>query len=197
MLFLDELPEFRRDTLEALRQPLEDGSIRLVRARYAVELPCRFQLVAAANPCPCGCGPRSGQCTCDPSSVRAYETKLTGALADRIDISLAVEQPDLAAFTEPGEGSAPVRDRVLAARERQRARVGGDRANAELAPTEIEIDAEIERMLAEIGVAVGLSGRGRERVIRLARTVADLDGCGAIALEHAEEALSLRRREAR
>jgi len=195
VLFLDELPEFGRDTLEALRQPLEDGAVRLVRARYAIELPCRFQLVAAANPCPCGAGPRSGRCTCDPSSVRSYEAKLTGALADRIDISLPVEQPDLSSFAEGGEGSAAVRDRVLAARERQRARTGGDRANAELRASEIAIGAEIERMLAEAGLAGVLSGRGRERVIRLTRTVADLDRSEAIAIEHVEEALTLRRRD--
>jgi magnesium chelatase family protein len=195
VLFLDELPEFGRDTLEALRQPLEDGTVALVRARYSVELPCRFQFVAAANPCPCGTGPRSGQCTCDPSSVRAYEAKLTGALADRVDISIAVEQPDLASFTEAGEGSAAVRDRVLAARQRQRARTGDDRANAELGPGEIEIGAEVERMLADATVAGGLSGRGRERVIRLARTVADLDRADTIEVEHVEEALTLRRRD--
>jgi magnesium chelatase family protein len=195
VLFLDELPEFGRDTLEALRQPLEDGAVRLVRARYAVELPCRFQFVAAANPCPCGNGPRSGRCTCDPSSVRAYEAKLTGALADRVDISIAVEQPDLTAFTEPGERSAAVRERVLAARERQRSRVGGDRANAQLAASEIEIGAQVERLLADVAVAGGLSGRGRERVVRLARTVADLDRARAIEVEHVEEALTLRRRD--
>jgi magnesium chelatase family protein len=197
VLFLDELPEFGRDTLEALRQPLEDGTVALVRARYAVELPCRFQFIAAANPCPCGTGPRSGQCTCDPASLRAYEAKLTGALADRVDISIAVEQPDLTSFTEAGEGSPAVRDRVLAARQRQRARIGDDRANAELGPGEIEIGAEVERMLADAAVAGGLSGRGRERVIRLARTVADLDQADAIEVGHVEEALTLRRRDSR
>jgi magnesium chelatase family protein len=197
VLFLDELPEFGRDTLEALRQPLEDGAVRLVRARYSIELPCRFQFVAAANPCPCGTGPRSGHCTCDPASVRAYEAKLTGALADRVDISIAVEQPDLTSFAEAGERSARVRERVIAARERQRHRTGGDRANADLAAAEIEIGAEVERLLADVTTAGGLSGRGRERVIRLARTLADLDRAASIAVEHLEEALTLRRREAR
>jgi magnesium chelatase family protein len=197
VLFLDELPEFERSALEALRQPLEDGSVRVTRVRYALELPCRIQLVAAANPCPCGCGPRSGSCTCDPAAVRAYEAKLTGALADRIDISVLVEQPDLTSFNEPGEGSAAVRERVLAARERQRARQGDDRANGELASAEIEIDESVERMLAQAGLAVGLSGRGRERVIRLARTVADLHGRDPIDVGDVEEALSLRRRDSR
>ena len=111
--------------------------------------------------------------------MRAYEAKLTGALADRIDISIAVEQPDLTSFAEPGEASAAVRERVLAARERQLARIGDERANGELAASEIELSAEVERLLAEAGFAAGLSGRGRERVIRLARTVADLDGADA------------------
>jgi magnesium chelatase family protein len=197
VLFLDELPEFERSALEALRQPLEDGSVRVTRVRYALELPCRIQLVAAANPCPCGCGPRSGSCTCDPAAVRAYQAKLTGALADRIDISALLEQPDLTSFSEPGEGSAPVRERVLATRERQRVRQGDDRANGELAAAEIEIDDNVERMLVQAGLAIGLSGRGRERVIRLARTVADLDGRERIGAADIEEALSLRRRDSR
>jgi magnesium chelatase family protein len=197
VLFLDELPEFERGALEALRQPLEDGSVRVTRVRYALELPCRIQLIAAANPCPCGCGPRSGDCTCDPAAVRSYEAKLTGALADRIDISVLVSQPDLTSFAEPGEGSAAVRERVLAARERQRARTADDRANAELAAGEIQIGEDVERMLARAGLAIGLSGRGRERVIRLARTIADLEGRDLVETGHVEEALSLRRRDAR
>jgi len=196
VLFLDELPEFGRGALEALRQPLEDGSIRLVRARHAVELPCRFQLVAAANPCPCGRGSGSGSCTCDPSSIRAYEAKLTGALIDRLDISLAVDQPAPGSFADRGEASRPVLERVLAARERQRARSGDERPNAELAAAEIRITGEVERLLAEAGTAGALSGRGRGRVIRLARTVADLDGREEVSADDAEEALSLRRREA-
>ena len=195
VLFLDELPEFGRDALEALRQPLEDGCVRIARARYAVELPCRFQLVAAANPCPCGRGARSGSCTCDPASVRAYEAKLTGALADRIDISIAVEQPDLTAFAEPGEASAAVRDRVLAARERQRSRRGDERVERR---GRRERDRDLGRRSSACSPrrrsGAGLSGRGRERVIRLARTIADLDGADAIGVDHVDEALSFRRR---
>lgn len=197
VLFLDELPEFGRGALEALRQPLEDGSVRIVRARYSVELPCRFQLIAAANPCPCGRGPRSGQCTCDPASVRAYEAKLTGALADRIDVSILVEQPDLSSFNEPGESSAAVRDRVLAARERQRARVADGRPNAELPAAGIAIGDGIERLLAGAGLTAGLSGRGRERTIRLARTIADLEGSADVRPDDVQEAFALRRRESR
>lgn len=194
VLFLDELPEFGRNSLEALRQPSEDGVVRITRARYAIDLPCRFQLIAAANSCPCGRGPGSGECTCDAGSIRSYETKLTGALADRIDLSLRVEQPDLGLFGEQGEGSASVLERVLLARERQRARTRSERPNGETDAREIELDAEVERMLADAGTATGLSGRGRERVIRVARTAADLDGAERIGVPHVAEAMTMRRR---
>jgi magnesium chelatase family protein len=195
VLFLDELPEFARGSLEALRQPLEDGFVRLVRARYAIDLPCRFQLVAAANPCPCGRGAGSGECTCGPGAVRAYEAKLTGALADRIDITLQVDHADLTVFSQPGESSAAVRDRVLGARERQGRRGGA--CNAELDAHAIRLDDQVERMLAEAGTATALSGRGREHVIRVARTIADLDGDERVAIDHVVEAMALRRRERR
>ena len=193
ILFLDELPEFGRGVLEALRQPLEDGSVRITRARYAIELPCRFQLIAAANPCPCGRGVDSGECNCDPAAIRGYEAKLTGALADRIDISIQVQQPDLIAFAEPGESSAAVLDRVLAARERQHAR--GVSCNGELEAREIPVNDAVERMLAAAGVATGLSGRGRDRVVRVARTLADLDSAAEVATDHVIEAIAMRRRE--
>ena len=166
--------------------------MRIARARYAVELPCRFQLVAAANPCPCGRGAESGECRCDPAAVRGYEAKLTGALADRIDISVQVEQPDLIEFSEPGEGSASVRERVLAARERQHA-AGSDRTRT-WRPRRIPVGDEVERTLADAGAAAGLSGRGRERVVRVARTLADLDAAEEIAVDHLLEAMAMRRR---
>jgi magnesium chelatase family protein len=192
VLFLDELPEFSRNTLEAMRQPLEDGSVRIARARYALELPARFQLIAAANPCPCGRGPESGECRCDNGAIRAYESRLTGALADRIDISLVVAQPDLHEFTTTGESSAAVRDRVLAARERQLRR--GLPANALCPVDDIALSREAAALLEEAGTATGLSGRGRDRVLRVARTVADLAGSESVSAEDVAEALSLRRR---
>ncbi len=195
VLFLDELPEFGRPALEALRQPLEDGTVRISRARYAVELPCRFQLVAAANPCPCGRGALSGECNCDPAAVRAYEAKVSGALADRIDISLSVEQPDPAAFAEPGQSSAEIRERVLAARERQRSRAHGEVPNAGLPIADLRISSEVDRMLVGAGALGGLSGRGRERVLRVARTIADLDDAETITVEHLGEAITMRRRD--
>ncbi|MGH2990219.1 MAG: YifB family Mg chelatase-like AAA ATPase, partial [Solirubrobacterales bacterium] len=125
VLFLDELGEFSRAALEALRQPLENGRITVTRVRHSVELPCRFMLVAASNPCPCGRGESSNGCRCAEASVRRYEAKLSGALTDRIDISVGVEQPAGEALRAgPGESSAAVRERVAAARERQAARLG-------------------------------------------------------------------------
>ncbi len=127
--------------------------------------------------------------------MRGYESRLSAALADRIDISLLVSQPDPGSWAGTGERSATVLDRVLAARERRRARGGGDnRPNAQLPASEIEIGSRIAGLLAEAGLTDGLSGRGRDRAIRLARTIADLDGTDEIAIEHAEEALALRRR---
>jgi magnesium chelatase family protein len=195
VLFLDELPEFGRGALEALRQPLEDGFVRIARARYSVELPCSFQLIAAANPCPCGRGPTSGQCTCDTSSLRAYEAKLSAALADRIDISILVDQPHPDSFARKGESSETVAARVVAARERQLARSGDP--NARLAADEIAIGPAVKRLLNRAGMAETLGGRGRERVLRLARTLADLDDSAEIEAEHLAEALALRRRGSR
>jgi magnesium chelatase family protein len=194
-LFLDELPEFRRDVLEALRQPLEDGRILISRARYSVELPCRFQLVAAANPCPCGRGAESGRCECPEPSIRRYASKLTGALADRIDITLAVRQPAADALAgEPGASSASVRERVICARERQATRLGPGRANAEMSSAEtrslVSLPTPARRML--LAGPLELSARGHERVLRIARTIADLDGAGRISEEHLAEALALR-----
>jgi magnesium chelatase family protein len=196
VLFLDELPEFSRDALEALRQPLESGAVLIARARHRIELPCRFQLIAAANPCPCGRGIESGSCRCPPGAVARYEGKLTGALSDRIDLVLRVDQPDLAALAdERGESSAVVRERVLAARERQRARAGA--TNAEIAADTVCLPTKLERMLADGGGRLGLSGRGRDRVIRVARTCADLDGRELVEERDVLEALGFRRRRER
>jgi magnesium chelatase family protein len=198
VLFLDELPEFRRDAIEALRQPLEEGRVLIARARHAIELPCRFQLVAAANPCPCGYGETSPSCRCPALSIRRYSTKLTGALADRIDLSLHVEQPDTAALRGPREAdSASVRERVLAARERQRHRQG-EACNAQLTSretrTHCRLDADAQGLLDESHRRLGLSGRGYERVLRVARTLSDLAGNDRIAADQLGEALALRRR---
>jgi magnesium chelatase family protein len=199
VLFLDELAEFSRDALEALREPLESGSIAIVRAGHAVELPCRFMLVAAANPCPCGHGPDSDDCSCTEGQVRRYESRLSGALADRIDVLVRVGRPEADAIgADEGEASAAVRARVIEARERQASRLGDGRANAEMTARETRRMARLEQDAAEILASgyerLGLSGRGYDRTLRLARTIADLDASAAIGTEHVGEALSLRRR---
>ncbi len=199
VLFLDELCEFSRESLEALRQPLEDGRVVIVRSRYAVELPCRFQLVAAVNPCPCGRGEHSEQCRCAPAALRRYSGRLSGALADRIDISLRVEQPSLEDLAgEAGESSEVVRERVIRARDRQAARLGDDRTNSEMSPRESRRHTAIEAGAAAVleggHARLGLSGRGYERLLRVARTIADLAGAQRVGEEHVGEALMLRRR---
>jgi magnesium chelatase family protein len=199
VLFLDELGEFSREALEALRQPLEEGRVAITRARGAVELPCRFMLVAASNPCPCGRGEESGECECRPGSVRRYRAKLSGALADRIDIAVAIDRPS-AADMGGGRGvdSAAVRARVIAARERQERRLGPGRCNAEMAPVELrstgELTVEARRTLARGHAQLGLSGRGYDRVLRVSRTIADLAGSERIEPEHVARAITLRRR---
>jgi magnesium chelatase family protein len=197
VLFLDELGEFRRQALESLRAPLEDGTVTVTRAGHTVELPCRFMLVAAANPCPCGRGPDDERCRCTPVAVRGYETKLTGALADRIDIWKGLAQPSAEAMGgAAGESSAAVRERVSAARHRQTERIGPGRCNADLAPAELRrlrIAAPARELLSGRHRLLGLSGRGHDRVLRIARTIADLAGAEAIAERHMDEALGLRR----
>jgi magnesium chelatase family protein len=202
VLFLDELPEFSRDALEALRQPLEDGRVVITRARHSIELPCRFMLVAAANPCPCGHGPGDERCDCQPAAVRRYGARLSGALADRVDISLAAGQPSPEAMGGPrGEGSAAVRERVMAARERQEHRLGEGRCNADATPAEARrrfgLGGDAKALLAQGHARLRLSGRGYDRVLRVSRTLADLAGCVRVGPDHVQEALWLRRTDER
>lgn len=199
VLFLDELCEFRRDTLEALRAPLESGWVTIARAGGNRRLPCRFTLVAASNPCPCGRGEADPQCSCDPREVRRYQGKLSGALADRLDILVAVRQPSAAEIGGPaGEGSAAVRERVAAARERQESRLGAGRCNAEMTPTEARegpLAKQAAALLAESYSRHRLSARAHDRVLRLARTIADLSGDDTVGREQVAAALQLRRRD--
>jgi magnesium chelatase family protein len=197
VLFLDELGEFGRQALESLRAPLEDGTVTVTRAARSVELPCRFMLVAAANPCPCGRGENDERCRCTPLAVRRYETKLTGALADRIDIWKGVGQPSAEAMGgAAGESSAEVCERVCAARRHQAERLGPGRCNADLEPAELrrlQIESAARELLAGQHRVLGLSGRGHDRVLCVARTIADLAGSKAIGEAHMAEALGLRR----
>ncbi len=199
VLFLDELCEFRRDTLEALRAPLETGWVSIARAGAWRYMPCRFMLVAAANPCPCGRGESDPECNCAPIAVQRYQARLSGALADRIDVLAPIRQPDAAEIGgPPGEGSALVRERVAAARERQERRLGAGRCNAEMTPDEVRgcaLEDDGAALLADAYSRRRLSGRAHDRVLRLARTVADLAGNEAIDREQMAQALQLRRRD--
>jgi magnesium chelatase family protein len=199
VLFLDELGEFSRSALEALRQPLEDGTVTITRVRHSVSLPSRFLLVAASNPCPCGHGEDDPRCRCTPGAARRYRNRISGALADRIDLSLTVEQPSAEALAgKEGESSADVRTRVIAARDVARLRQRCP--NAELGPAAVRRHARLTREarkeLASGHRRMALSGRGYDRVLRVARTVADLSGSGEVNADHVATALSFRRRNA-
>ncbi len=198
VLFLDELPEFPRSALEALREPLESGQIRISRAARQTEFPARFQLVAAMNPCPCGyLGSRVKACRCTPDQVARYQGKLSGPLLDRID--LQVEVPALPAQellgAPAGESSAVVRERVLRARECATARQG--HANQQLAGQALErhaaLDEVASQFLQKAASRLGWSGRATHRALRVARTIADLAGSDRIAVPHLAEAMQYRR----
>src|SRR4051794_10281860 len=202
VLFLDELGEFRRDALEALRVPLEEGVVTVTRTTGTVELPCRFMLVAASNPCPCGNGPDSGECECHPSAVTRYMAKLSGALADRIDITFTVQPPPPEQLTErESEGSTAVRERVIQARRVQEERLGPGRTNADMTPSELrrncELDREGRETLEQGHRRLGLSARGWDRCLRLARTIADLAAEERISVDQVSEALDKRRKSER
>lgn len=201
VLFLDELGEFARSSLEALRQPLEEGRVTISRARGAITLPASFQVFAAANPCPCGHGEASDECNCRADQVRAYGARLSGALADRFDIALAVSQPTAAELGgDRGEPSVGIAERVLAARELQAARLGPGRTNSSMSEAELAStarpDAAAAASLANGHSTLGLSGRGWSRVLKVARTIADLAGSEEIHEDHVDGALSMRRRRA-
>jgi magnesium chelatase family protein len=199
VLFLDELPEFRRHVLEALRQPLEDGVVTIARARGVLRLPARFQLAATCNLCPCGqLGTRAG-CRCTPHQVRRYQSRLSGPLLDRIDLHVElspVPYEDLA--SRGGEPSAAVAARVATARRRQAARgeTTGCRLNAELSGPSlrrvVSLSAAAEAIVRDAVRATGISARGHERTLRVARTIADLEEVEGIHPVHLREALFYR-----
>jgi magnesium chelatase family protein len=198
VLFLDELCEFRRPALEALREPLESGEVTISRVNGRQTLPAGFTLVAAANPCPCGRGTDDPSCECTAAATARYRGTLSGALADRIDIIVGVAQPDPEAMTgEGGECSATVRERVMAARLRMNERLGSGRANAVATRAEVarfEVEPRARDLLVEAGRSQKLSGRAHDRILRLARTIADLDSSGPVREDHLAGALQLRRR---
>ena len=207
VLFLDELPEFNRQALDSLRQPLESGHAVVARANAHVTYPARFQLVAAMNPCRCGYLADAGRaCTRAPKCAIDYQSRLSGPLLDRIDIFIDVPAVDAAdlSLPPPAEGSKAIAARVRAAREVQRQRYrgltqGGEalrcnaQADGELLDRVAEPDAAGKKLLTEAAAAMRLSARGYHRVLRVARTLADLDGGGPLARIHLAEALSYRR----
>ena len=198
MLFLDELPEFDRSVLEVLREPLESGRITISRAARRADFKAQFQLVAAMNPCPCGyLGHYNGKCRCTPDQVARYRGKISGPLLDRIDIQVevpAVPQEELLKQAD-GESSLVIQQRVEAARQRQLARQG--KPNAQLAVAEIDRlcapDAAGEALLRQAITRLNLSARAYHRVLKLARTVADLAGSEDILTPHIAEAVQYRR----
>ncbi len=201
VLFLDEMLEFNRRVLEVLRQPLEEGRVTIARAARTAVFPARFMLVGAMNPCPCGyLGDEVRECRCTPLQVVRYRSRLSGPLRDRIDLTVEVPAlpPDAIAESGGGEPSCPVRARVVAARERQRARQAdaGIRTNAELTPSLMARLARPDRggarLLATAVERMQLSARGYDRVLKVARTIADLSGADAIAADHIAEALQFR-----
>ncbi len=202
VLFLDELTEFRRSALEVLRQPLEDGAVTITRIHGSLRLPARFVLVAARNGCPCGLRGHPVQpCSCTPRQIAAHEARLSGPLLDRIDLHVDVPPVNYAELCgPPGETSADVRARVLAARARQAARNPARILNAGLGTTALRAvalpDQEGRRLLATAVDRFGLSGRAHDRLLRVARTLADLGGEPDLRAPHVAEALAFRSRGA-
>lgn len=202
VLFLDELPEFQRNVLEVLRQPLEDGVVSIARAAISLSFPARFMLAAAMNPCPCGFfGEPTRECHCSPMQIQRYVSKISGPLLDRIDIHIDVPAVKYKELREnsPAESSAVVRERVIAARSIQIERFKEEKkiyANAQMPPKLLrkhcEISAEGEKLLETAIQKLGLSARAHDRILKVARTIADLEGTAAIQPRHLSEAIQYR-----
>ncbi len=198
VLFLDELTEFSRHVLDQLREPLESGSVTLARAERTVRYPSRFQWVSAMNPCPCGYnGDRSGRCRCTSEQVRRYQSRLSGPLIDRVDLHVRLQSVDpiaLQADKPPSQSTAEVKHRVDSARERQLARTGC--INACLTQKDLghaaPLDWASQRFLETAVRQLGLSLRGHYRILKVARTIADLEGVDTLGEEHLAEALQYR-----
>ena len=201
VLFLDELPEFPRDVLEALRAPMEDGEVTITRAAGSVTLPSRFMLVGAMNPCRCGWyGHPSGRCTCTEQQVRKYAERISGPMLDRMDLHVHVPSVEFEAMRRrtKAEPSAAIRARVNAAREIQKARFAGTDVlcNAQMTPAMVgefcRLDDAGEKLLKGAFERLGLTARSHDRLLRVARTIADLDGAADIDASHIAEAVQYR-----
>jgi magnesium chelatase family protein len=201
VLFLDELPEFQRHVLDVLRQPLEDGEVTISRASMSLTFPARFMLAAAMNPCQCGFfGDPLHQCACTPPMIQRYLAKISGPLLDRIDLHIqvpAVKYKELA-DDERSEDSAAIRERILAARRRQSLRLApfGQFCNSQMTPRTLrrfcKLDAECEKQVENAVTRLGLSARAYDRILRVSRTIADLEGCEKIFARHVSEAIQYR-----
>jgi len=203
VLFLDELPEFPRNVLEVMRQPLEDGTVCIARAAMSLTFPVRFMLATAMNPCPCGFhNDRTRECRCSPPMIQRYVAKISGPLMDRIDIHIdvpAVNYKEMRSTSVP-EASSQIRDRVIAARQIQLQRFAGNRqkvyCNAQMSSSHVrtfcDLSADCERLLERAMTQQGLSARAHDRILKVARTVADLEGQPAIQSKHIAEAIQYR-----
>jgi len=203
LLFLDELPEFPRNVLEVLRQPLEDGTVTISRAAMSLMFPARFMLAAAMNPCPCGFrNDKTRECACTTPMIQRYISKISGPLMDRIDIHIdvpAVNYKEMRSTHEP-ECSAKIRDRVIRTRAKQLERFAGSRekiyCNAQMSSRHIrifcELSADCERLLERAMTQQGLSARAHDRILKVARTIADIEDAPHLDPKHIAEAIQYR-----
>lgn len=200
-LFLDEMPEFDRSVLEALRQPLEDGEVTVSRAHSTLTFPAATILVGAMNPCPCGFrGLPEQKCVSNPSTCIKYAGRISGPLMDRIDLHIEVPRlkPEELLGASQGECSSAIRDRVIAARERQDKRLGKNRVNAKITPKELKtvvpLDDECQQFMKVVSARMNLSARVFDRILKVARTIADLEGVDVVRRQHLSEAVQYRER---
>jgi magnesium chelatase family protein len=200
VLFLDELPEFSRDALEALREPLEEGTVTIVRSRVRTTFPARFTMIGAMNPCPCGYqGDPSDKCECSDERVRRYRSKVSGPLMDRVDLFVHLPSSSAMVYSEAPDGptSSDVRSRVIAARDRQHARAENhNEPNGRLSPRSLRdvaaLSSEAKALLSTAADRMGLSARAMTRVLRVARTIADLEEEQRVSMNHIAEAIGYR-----
>jgi len=202
VLFLDELPEFKRTVLEVMRQPLEDRTVNIARAKFSIDYPASFMLIASMNPCPCGYyNHPEKECVCAPGVVQKYLTKISGPLLDRIDLHVEVTPVSFNELSKerPTENSEQVRERVIKARNKQAERhdaLSGIHCNAQMTSKQLQtickLDDASRTILKTAMERLGLSARAYDRIIKVSRTIADLDGCENIETQHVAEAIQYR-----